>query len=161
MHSKIGFGVVVLYVLCYAVIFSKKMDMMLFPYNSMFSSNSNEASTPYAYIVKADNNPVKFTGNLYWKKDFLEQAPAKYSTYLSEQKVSYIEKYLKRKNMSALTKNIAPSTFSDRDWFEWYAKFSGITYNQSTCFELIKYDLIVSENSLLRKDSCVITRSVR
>ena len=81
-----------LYIFMYAFFFMKKMDMVMFPYNSMFSIDfSNDYSTN-TYHLKVDDQPVNFTHYWWWKKDFMETSLRTYVSLLND--VPYIEKYI-------------------------------------------------------------------
>lgn len=164
-HSKIAFGLSIAYILAYAVFFEKKMDMVFFPYNSMFSSKETEFANPVMYAVKINNTPIGITHHLYWKKDFLEQAPVKYAEYVSQNKISYLENFITRKNIpfgfrNLLLKNCTPHKTSDNEWFRWYANFSGVQHKQNADYKLMKYNLAFINGNMSVKDSFLIITSI-
>lgn len=57
--------------------------MIFFPYNDMFSSKIQHSNFKKCYLVKLNNDRIKFTDFPYWKKDILEQAPLKYANYIN------------------------------------------------------------------------------
>ena len=137
------------------------MDMVFFPYNSMFSSQATETKQASVYVLNIDKRPISITHNLYWKKDFLEQAPVKYSQYLSQENISYLEGFFKRKISlpqinNLLTANLTPKEFSQYDWCRWYAKFADTKTNKNSHFELMKYNLSFKNGSMSVQDSTLI-----
>ena len=109
VHSKTGFGVVLFILIFYSVTFSKRMGMIFFPYNNMFTVDFTKTNQAFTYGVKINGEMIPITGYLYWKKDFLESSLTTYVEYIENGYTLYLESYLKSKRAgNSIVKNLLP-----------------------------------------------------
>ncbi len=157
-HSKPAFVVVALYILLYALLFVKKMDMVMFPYNSMFSVDFTRDYNTDTYQLKLDDRPVTYTHLLWWKKDFMETSLRNYVLLLNRE--PYIEKYIQYAYANTpyskfLLKQLKPS-MHDHSWLKWYASFGNKETSAYTMFSIWKYHLTFNGNSIHIDSSLVL-----
>lgn len=164
-HSKTGFLIVVAFIICYAVFFSKKMDSVIFPYNSMFAVEFKTSASPEVYAVKINNVPVKITNNLYWKKDFLEESLNNYGRYKKNGDMLYMDNYLRAKipdssGRAFMAERLIPTKDAMERWLPWYIRFAGYQVEKGATIELISYHLDFSSNNVTIKDSLSIYKTI-
>lgn len=162
-HSKLAFVLIMLYIFMYAFFFFKKMDMVMFPYNSMFSIDfTNDYSTD-TYQLKLDDQPVNFTHQWWWKKDFMETSLRTYVSMLND--VPYIEKYINyayanKPYHQLLLQQLKPSLNNHR-WLAWYANFGNQKTNASTVFSIWKYHLFFSNGAIAIDSSLLLHQKLQ
>ncbi len=163
-HSKPAFVFVMLFLIGYSITFWKKMDMMFYPYNSMFSIDFNKNYTASTYAAKLNEERVKITNQLYWKKDFLEATITNYAKYIQHNRAVFLDDYLNYK----ITNNSTRSFFSERlipernvamKWPYWYCNFAGYTAPKNSNIELIQYTFLFSEGKAVITDSTSIYKT--
>ncbi|MEO8770295.1 MAG: hypothetical protein ABI402_09430 [Ferruginibacter sp.] len=164
-HSRIGFAFVIIFMLCYAILFYKKMDTTFFPYNSMFAIDFNKKYTATTYMVKVNGMPVKITHHPYWKKDFLEESLYNYSKYKVNHNMLFMNDYLDAKvsgneRKIFLSKKLIPDKTAAEQWLPWYIQFAGYTIPTGAAIELWQYDLIFENNTAIVKDSSSIYKTI-
>jgi hypothetical protein len=144
-YSKFGFAIVSIYICLMIFLIFKKTDWLLFPRNDMFSGQRVDSiqKIPRLYV---DGNPVKTSGMLYWKKDFLEQSLQLYQRYKITHQV-YQVNWLNRKQiqypwLAECRENITPKESS----IHWYAHLAGIESDEAHQIE-IRVDTIHSNQS--------------
>jgi hypothetical protein len=163
-HSKAGFLLIVIYIAGYTVFFYKKMDAVLFPYNSMFTIDFTKNYTASAYQVKINNVPVSITRNLYWKKDFLEASLRNYAKYKNNNDAVFMDHYLNQSvpgitKREFLLKRLCPDKNAAVQWLQWYVSFAGYTIPANSTIELLKYDFIFRNNEAVIQDSITIYKT--
>ena len=141
------------------------MDMTFFPYNDMFSSKIQNSQFKKYYVVKLNNERIKFSHFPYWKKDLLEQAPLKYATYLNNNYQNQLSVFLKSKfhdtpNYYFLESRLTPTNKKPSDWLIWYATFSENKINNGESISLVEYTRNTTSSVLLFTDSFIICKSI-
>jgi len=164
-HSKWAFAFIVLFLIFYAISFYKKMDMIFFPYNSMYAIDFTRANTASTYALKINGNPVKITNNLYWKKDLLETSLNAYCRYLKHDNNIFLNYYIvyrfKNKMIrELLLSRLIPGKKEARQWPLWYARTAGYEIPDTTTLEFMQYDFLFCNNKALLKDSTSIYKTI-
>ncbi len=140
------------------------MDMIVFPYNDMFSCQNQNSKFKKCYFVKLNNERIKFTHFPYWKKDILEQAPLKYAIYLNSNHHNQISIFLKSKIQDSLIlsfweRKLSPSQNDPTDWLNWYAGFSEKKLNKGDSLSLVEYSVSTAMELPMFNDSITICKS--
>jgi hypothetical protein len=124
----------------------KKTDWLLIPRNDMFSGQPVDSllKIPRLYV---DGKPVKTSGMLYLKKDFLEQSLQLYQRYKINHQV-YQVNWLNRKQiqypwLAECRESITPKESS----IHWFAHLAGIKSTDALQIE-IQVDTIHSIQSV-------------
>ena len=164
-HSRTGFVLIALFLICYATSFYKKMDMIFFPYNSMYTIDFTKTNTTSTYAVKINNNPVKITNHLYWKKDFLETSLNAYCRYIKQDHKVFLDDYIaykfKNKTVSDFLLNrLVPDKSTTLQWSAWYAHSAGYEVPPGAAIEFMQYDFLLENNNALLKDSLSIHKTI-
>jgi hypothetical protein len=141
------------------------MDMIVFPYNDMFSSQIQHSTFKKCYFVKLNNDRIKFTDFPYWKKDILEQAPLKYVNYINNNNQNQLSFFLKSKIHDSSTlffweSKLAPIQKDPSDWLIWYIRFSGNKINKSDSISLVEYNVSIATNFPILMDSFIICKTI-
>lgn len=163
-HSRMGFIVVILFMLTYAWFLRKKMDMMYFPFNAMFAYERTGQDTILVYRLKLNDNPLNYTQFPYWKKDFLETSLRVYAHYLQAGRQVYAGQYILdkwgRKGWGDLMmKNLTPLDLDDQKQLAWYATFAGARLKTGDQVSLQYYRLIPDNiKGLVVADSGVVIK---
>lgn len=158
-HSRIAFLLVVVFVVFYAILFFKKMDMVLFPYNNMFSLSSDNKKTVITYRIKINQKPVNYTKRLYWKKDFLETSLSKYVIYHGNGNKVLLHEYLYQKNLPDNLKFILEERLTPHaagSWPVWYANFAGWKTSPNESVEIYQYSIDFNGLSPVVTDSLTV-----
>ena len=160
-HSKTAFAFIILFVIGYTIVFTKKMDMLFYPYNSMFSIDFTKDYTATTYAVRINGDPVKITDRLYWKKDFLEESITNYCKYLQYQRNVFLDDYLHTKIADSSTRSfflqrLTPERKAAKKWPYWYCSFAGYAVPQNATIALMKYTFSFSEGKALITNSASI-----
>jgi hypothetical protein len=156
--------VVLLFIASYAVVFYKKMDMVFFPYNSMFTIDFTKTSKSVTYAVKLNGQLVKITHQPYWKKDFLETSLYGYCKYISSGRTVFLDGYIKQKFgdekiRDLLLKNLTAGKEAAMDWPSWYCKFAGYSVPSKSNIELMQYHFSFENNQATITDSISIYKT--
>jgi len=141
------------------------MDMIVFPYNDMFSSQIQHSTFKKCYFVKLNNDRIKFTDFPYWKKDILEQAPLKYANYINNNNQNQLSFFLKSKIHDSSTlffweSKLAPIQKDPSDWLIWYTTFSGNKINKSDSISLVEYNVSIATDFPILMDSFIICKTI-
>lgn len=163
-HSKLAFIFVGCFVLVYMVLFYKKMDMMPFPYNNMFSQQ-NQETTHTTYFVKLNGKIIPYTSFMYWKKDFLEQSGYKYQEYIGLQQKNYLSNYIAAKSWSPSIKErlearLCPSKLDFSTWVKWYSTYANATIPKHAQFELVAFTAKFNTNQTYEFQSETISNCI-
>jgi len=163
-HSKLAFIFVGCFVLVYIVLFYKKMDMMPFPYNNMFSQQ-NQETTHTTYFVKLNGKIIPYTSFMYWKKDFLEQSGYKYQEYIGLQQKNYLSNYIAAKSWSPSIKErlearLCPSKMDFSTWVKWYSTYANATIPKHAQFELVAFTAKFNTNQTYEFQSETISNCI-
>lgn len=164
-HSKWAFAFVVLFIGWYCVSFSKKMDMIFFPYNSMYAVDARGMEAITTYAMKINGNPVKITHNPYWKKDLLETSLNIYCRYLQHDRNVFLNDYLSyrfsNENVRAfLTERLTPGKTTAAQWPLWFAAAAGYKVPTRASVEFMQYDFVFRDKNALLKDSISISNTI-
>ena len=141
------------------------MDMIVFPYNDMFSSQIENSTFKKCYFVKLNNDRIKFTDFPYWKKDILEQAPLKYANYINNNNQNQLSFFLKSKihdssNLLFWESRLTPSQKDPSDWLIWYVRFSGNKINKNDSISLVEYNVSTTTEFPMIMDSFIICKTI-
>jgi hypothetical protein len=141
------------------------MDMIVFPYNDMFSSQIENSTFKKCYFVKLNNDRIKFTDFPYWKKDILEQATLKYANYINNNNQNQLSFFLKSKihdssNLFFWESRLTPSQKDPSDWLIWYVKFSGNKINKNDSISLVEYNVSTTTEFPMIMDSFIICKTI-
>ena len=141
------------------------MDMIVFPYNDMFSSKIQISKSKKYYFVKLNNERIKISHFLYWKKDILEQTPSKYISYLNNNHLNQLSFFLKSKfkdssTLFFLENRLTPTKTNQADWLRWYVGFSGNKLNKGDSISLVEYSISNETNFPILTDSSTICKSI-
>lgn len=162
-HSVPAFLFLVVFLCVYAVSFSKKMDMVFFPYNNMYSSESQGSANISTYAARKNDSLVHITSYPYWKKDFLETALFNYCRYIERGNRVYLEDYFKYRFpegafRSYLLNKLIPDKSAVVDWPAWFTRFAGKPAVAGDQIEFIKYDFAFSHGTMKLIGSRVINK---
>ena len=165
-HSKFTFVFAIIFIVVYSICISKKMDMLVFPYNNMFSNTNYTNKTATTYFVKVNDKIMPYTHFMYWKKDFSEQALYNYACYIKNNNINYLESYIDQKisnkNKSKwLNGKLVPDSFSFTQWASWYASFTNNSILQNQKLELVEYKINFTKNIPFIVDSSTITSTIK
>lgn len=154
----------VLFMICYTILFYKKMDMVFFPYNSMYTIDFTKSNKAVTYTMKINGNIVKITNQPYWKKDFLETSLAGYCNYILHDRTVFLDNYINQKFRNEQARNIllnrlTPGKTAAINWPRWYARFAGYTIPENAAIELWQYDLSYEKGNAVLTDSLSIYKT--
>ena len=164
-EAKLFFLFAVLFMLAYAVVLKKQMDMLLFPINNMFSvHNTNDFST-FTYAVKLNGKLVKITDDPYLKKDFSESSLQMFSKWVKSDKKDLITNLINRRIADTITrkkylKNLVPPTSSINTWPVWFVKFHNLPVKVGDNIEVWEYTFQLKQNKFLLTDSVLVTKQI-
>jgi hypothetical protein len=134
-HSKWAGVVLVIYLLTTLWLCNKKIDWVLIPRNDMFSGQPivHVERIPRMYV---NNEPLRTSEMLYWKREFLEQSMQLYMN-ATEHKQTYQLDWLKRKSkayawLNLFEKRITPNSPK----IEWYADMAGVSIENNDIVEI-------------------------
>jgi hypothetical protein len=161
-HSIPAIAAAILFIICYSVLFSKKMDMALFPYNRMFATVPENNRSSKVYAVKLNGNRIGYTKYLYWKKDFLEQAATKFALYQKNDHKNFMDIYLAQKigdtgYRNLLAERLTPQQPILEKWAIWYCGFAGHKSTAGSVVSLMEYSLNFDLPKPYLQDSTEIT----
>ena len=130
-NSRLGFLVVILFILGYAYCLTHKMDMMMFPYNAMFAYDRKPGDSIMSYRIMVNDKDMHYTRFSYWKKDFLETSPRVFAHYLASGNTVYVDQYIKDSwghgAMATWIKSrLSPGAVDLPAQMAWYARKAGI-----------------------------------
>ena len=162
-ESKIFFFFATLFILGYAIVLRKQMDMLLFPINNMFSNNTDIDFSTSTYAVKFNGNIVKITDDLYLKKDFSENSLQIFSKWIKADEKDLMTNLLERRIMDSakriayLNKLTSPKN-TVRTWPVWFVKFHHVKTRVGDKIEIWEYKFDLINNNFILKDSLLITK---
>ncbi len=164
-HSKTAFLFAILFISCFAVTFYKKMDMVFFPYNSMYSIDFNKASKTSTYAAKINGRLVRITPNLYWKKDFLETSLNGYCRYIQHDNKTFLEDYIHYKFSDVGMRNfllnqLTPGKAAASNWPAWYVDFAGYKPPPNATLELMRYEFSFDQQQPKLTDSISLYKTI-
>lgn len=165
-HSLAAFIFIVAFISLYGYFFNKKMDMVLFPYNSMYAVDFTKQYAASTYAFKLNGKLVNITQNPYWKKDFLEASLLSFAKYKQNNDEVYMQQYLQtvvpnKEKREFLSSKLSPSKFAVASWPAWFIRFAGYSVNDSDSIQLLQYDFTFQGNNVILKDSSIIELSVK
>jgi hypothetical protein len=164
-HSTPAFIFVVLFISFYAITFFKKMDMVLFPFNNMYTVDFTKNKTATTYAMKINGNMVKITHQPYWKKDFLETSLNVYSKYIRYHRKVFLDDYIPYKFHNEQTRKIllhglTPDKTTAMSWPAWYVHFAGYNLPANSTIELTQYNFLLDKEQAVLKDSISIFKEI-
>lgn len=121
----------------------KKMDMLFFPYNDMFSRVSQPMVQAYVYYVKVNGQRIPYSHLPYHKKELMENMPRRYAEYVQDQRHSPLDRFWLQ-YVPALQKH-RPPPVDFPTWANGYLQLAGIKKSTSMQIELMRYTLDVSK----------------
>jgi hypothetical protein len=141
------------------------MDMIVFPYNDMFSSKIQNSKFKKSYFVKLNDERIKISHFPYWKKDILEQTPSKYTSYFNANHQNQLSFFLKSKfkdssTLFFLENRLMPSKTNQAYWLRWYVGFSGKKLNKGDSILLVEYSISNETNFPKLIDSSTICKTI-
>ncbi len=140
------------------------MDMLLFPYNSMFSMSPDNKRIVSTYAIKLNGERINYSNHMYWKKDFIEQSLTKFAAYMLRGHTNYLETFIDQYPENKLTrfskKKLVPDKKISNGWPVWFCRYAGFPANRGAMIELIKYDFDKTNNIFFVKDSSVIYKMI-
>jgi len=139
--------------------------MLFFPYNDMFSCVIKPEIKPSTYYLKVNGEKILFTRNLYWKKDFMEQAPNKYASYIKTHQQNYLALFLdvkiKDKNISHfLINRLTPLRVNFPFWAAGYLAFAGMPVIKESKIELCQYNYSFNNQTAVIEDSITLLTGI-
>jgi hypothetical protein len=155
-HSKKAFVLALAFIVCYAVIISKKMDMVFFPHNSMYAQPPGNMPAGSTYMMWVNGTPVKISARLYWKKDFLESSLATYTKYIIGGQKVYLDHYIGNATTAKrawLLNSLTPSEHLAKEWPLWFARFAGYSFQGPASIDIFQYNYIFKNNKAILTDS--------
>ena len=162
-HSKAGFLFVAGFIIFYSIVFTKKMDMMFFPYNNMYAIDFYHSSVATTYGMKINGQLVAFTKNLYWKKDLLETSLNAFCRYLEHDNKVFMDDYIASKfkgsKQAFLLRQLTPSRESANNWPYWFANAAGYDLKPGDGIEFVEYRFNMADGRALCTDSSVIFKT--
>ena len=164
-ESKIFFLFTVAFILGYAIVLSKQMDMLIFPINSMFSNTTAKDFSTSTYALKLNGKLVKITADPYLKKDFSENSLQVFSKWIKADRKDFMTELLERKiadstkRISFLNK-LTPPKQTVETWPIWFLKFHHIKINAGDNIEIWEYSFNLKKNQFALKDSSLITKQI-
>jgi hypothetical protein len=155
-YSKPSFWLVVGFIGCYTFFFIKKMDMTIFPHNSMFAAASQEDI--HLYAVKLNDTIIPISDYLYWKKDFLESSVSGYARYIQNgNRVMLADYFSSGKNIPAvISRRLVPRQDAAGNWLLWLASFMGKNPGNNASLKLYRYAYDFSSGTAVLQDSTLI-----
>ncbi len=141
------------------------MDMIFFPYNSMYAIDFTKNNNASTYAMKLNGNKINITHHLYWKKDFLETTLFGYYKYLKHDRKVFMDDYILQKFKSEdvrsiLLKRLTPDKTSAMNWPQWYAEFAGYAIPSKATIELMEYRFIFDKEQAFITDSISIYKTI-
>jgi len=163
-HSKLAAAVIAIFITVYAILFYKKMDMVLFRYNNMFSQPSANKSNVVFYAAKFNGQLIPITNKPYWKKDFLESSLASFANYIKNSNKTFMQFYLHNKfgNIKwypMLYNKLVADSSAMLQFPLWYFKFASdkkVFVNQSVMISIWQYHYDFTAPYPLIKDSILV-----
>lgn len=168
-YSKTGFLLLMIYMVCYASCMYKKMDMLMFPYNDMFSHNASQEATTskddQINYLKVNGQKIPYTHFPYWKKDFIEQQNHYYGHFLQRGNQNHIDLLIDKRIQSNdwnhfLHRRLSNIKLSFEQWARWYAEYANVKLSEGDKLQLIEYTVRKTENSPIIIDSTIISQAV-
>ena len=141
------------------------MDMVFFPYNSMYSVDFSKTNTATTYAMKINGEPVKITHQPYWKKDFLETALYGYCKYIMHERTVFLDGYISMKFSNEqirniLLNNLTPGKTTTSSWPRWYGHFAGYAVPANAAVELWQYNFRYENGQAELTDSISIYKTI-
>jgi len=126
-YSKIGCYLSILFIIFYTVASFKKMDMVIFPYNDMFSHTAPFNDRIQTNALYVNGKRVDITSRLYWKKDFMETSLRNYAAYQQNGQKVPLENYLNKKNYPEwFNQKVVADPLKVAHWPRWYLHYAGL-----------------------------------
>lgn len=159
--SKPWFIFCVLFIFLYFFFVTKKMDSVFTPYNGMFAFVNTKPYKTSTIAVKLDNRLMRYTKNLWWKKDFFENSIAFYSRYIVNYKQVPLNDYIKQKPFSIgqkefLYKRLLPDSIDVKLFPGWLIHYAGESASENSILEFVKYEFSFLNNKLILTDSTTL-----
>lgn len=150
----------------YAVAFQKKMTMLVFPYNAMYSVDFYHNHTGEVYVLKKNGVNIPISGKWYWKKDFLETSLRGFAHYIEDSNRVFLDHYIPNRFSSPavqafLKRKLTPGRINQTAWLNWYADFSGHPLVEGDLLELGKYRFDIMPQGFQIKDSTTIWKNAK
>lgn len=158
-YSKAGFIAVIIFIVLYATVFFKKMDMALFPHNAMFSFHPAVSWQINIYAMKLDDDSlIHITHFPYWKKDFLEMTLKNYAAYRQRGQVLYMHQYLAGNTWlpKKISDRLVPPKNETIMWPGWYLHAAGYQGKGLHKLTVLEYRLSFATGKPAILDSSVV-----
>ncbi len=159
-YSPKAFAGCLIFLAFYAFFLFKRMDMMLFPHNSMFAGYVPNKKV-FTHAVKVNGSIVPITKKPWWKKDFLESNANMYGKYYESNQHTLLEDYVISKVgntafRNTLLQRMTAGKVSPPQWAAFYTSFTGHQLQPGDEVQLVKYELSLAGNEPIVIDSSVI-----
>ena len=155
-YSKPAFILVVVFIFFYALFFAKKMDMLLFPHNSMFAYKpAQESDYSKGYALRLNDAAIQYAAFPYWKKDFIESSLYTYAKYINQDKRVYLQQYFDAtgKVPEGWQQKLVPSQKQAAQFLPWLIHFTGTKMDKNAKIELYEYQFAFQNGNVVIKDS--------
>ena len=164
-YSKPAFALVIMFLVWYSIVFYKKMDMVFFPYNSMYAIDFTKNNTASTYAMKLNGSRINITHHLYWKKDFLETTLLGYCKYIRHGQKIFMDDYIEQKFKNESIRNklfncLTPDKVAVMNWPRWYGWFAGYTVPPKATVELMEYQFRFENDRASLTDSISIYKTI-
>ena len=131
----------------------------------MYAVDFGKGNKTETFAFKLNNNPVKITGNPYWKKDLLETSLHAYAMYMQHGQKVFLDDYLAykfpgKKMQALLVNRLTPGKIPATEWPGWFAKASGYKVQAGDSIELMQYDFTMEKGKAHLIDSISISKSI-
>ncbi|MBS1929297.1 MAG: hypothetical protein JST95_11945 [Bacteroidetes bacterium] len=156
----------VLFIIIYAIAFDKKMSLLLFPYNAMYSVDFNHNNTGEVYACKQNGTIIPITGKWYWKKDFLETSLRGFVHYVEDTNRVFLNHYILYRFSNPIVQQylvdkLTPGKIKPEKWVTWYTCFAGRKIEPGDSLEIIRYSFDFDRNGFQLIDSVTIWKNFR
>ncbi|MFC4261443.1 hypothetical protein ACFOWM_01010 [Ferruginibacter yonginensis] len=163
--NKIAALLVAAFLILYAVFFYKKMDMLLFPYNNMFTQQLNQNYVVTTYMMKVNQKPILISNDWYSKKDFSEAALTSFSKWIRNNKQDYMYQFVQQKtNDSATTATYKNKLFVDAQaaetWPQWFAVYHHFKLQKNDTILIWQYNLRMDVSPVAIMDTAIIYKKI-
>ena len=159
--NKIFFYFIISFLFLYSISFSKKMDMLFFPYNNMFAEKGQFTNSSQTTALKINGILIPITSDFYLKKDFSEISMFNFGKWVDNDSKDFMFRYLVQKKIpldikNILIKNLTSPLYAKYTWPIWNAEFHNITIRVNDTLSVWRYNLKIINNEMVVSDSSIL-----